>query len=312
MQVSQLICLPIFHSFAAPVAHVLPLRLGITTYFQPRFHLNEFVETVHRLAITDTPVVPPIISALVQYGDKMGDKLHSLRRLICAGAPMNPDVQSKLYDYLHTDCRVSQCWGATETGWVTLTPLAELDRSGSVGRLTLNAKLKLISDTGQDISAEGARGEALIKSTSLMLGYLNNSAASQSAFDVDGFYRTGDRAYVRKGQIFIEGRIKDVMKVKGWQVSPEELEEKIQAHPNVVDCAVMGITFKDDVGLEQTQPRAYVVLKPGYQANGEEITSWVSSQTVSYKHLTGGVHFVDSIPRNPSGKILRRVLIEGS
>jgi len=308
-QISQLICLPVFHTFAGNAAFVLPLRCGIPTYFLPRFRLHEYVDVVERHQITDTLVVPPMISSLVLHGENLGMRLHSLRCLICAGAPMNSGVQKKLYDYLSPESRVSQCWGTTETGWVTLTPIKELDDSGSVGRLTPNVQLKLVSADGGDVSREGECGEALIKSTSMFLGYRENPSANESAFDVDDFYRTGDRAYFRNGRIFIEGRIKDVMKVNGWQVSPQELEEKIQSYPSVADCAVVGHITRDDAGLEQTQPRAYVVLKEGSKANADDISMWVSLRTASYKRLSGGVFFVDKIPRNASGKILRRLLV---
>ena len=222
---------------------------------------------------------------------------------------MKQAVQSALYKHLHPDCRVSQCWGATETGWLTLTSNSELDESGSVGQLTMNTQLKIV-DEEHVIHEEGERGEARIKTTSLFLGYLENDAANESAFDQEGFYKTGDRAFFQDGKVFIEGRIKDTLKVKGWQVSPEELEEKIQGHPSVVDCAVVGHDIADAAGLEQTHPRAYVVVSQNSSTTVQAIYDWVASQTVHYKHLTGGIFFVDNIPRNASGKILRRVLTE--
>lgn len=307
-QISQLISLPVFHAFAGNIAFVLPLRCGIPTYFLPRFKLHEYIDTVDRFRITDSPVVPPIVSSLVLQGGKLGERLHSLRRLICAGAPMNPEVQKALYQYLSPECRITQCWGTTETGWVTLVPVNELDHSGSVGRLTANAKLKLVKAEAED----GECKEALVKTTSMFLGYRGNPSANEAAFDEDGFYRTGDRAHYQDGRVFVEGRIKDVMKVNGWQVSPEELEEKIQAHPDVADCAVVGHTSKDRAGLEQIRPRAYVVLKTGCKADADDICEWVAQRTASYKHLKGGVLFVDSIPRNASGKILRRLLVSGA
>ncbi|KAK5949785.1 hypothetical protein OHC33_009174 [Knufia fluminis] len=305
-KISQLITLPVFHLFAGNAAFVLPLRCGIPTYFLPRFRLDEYVSALDRFQITDTLVVPPIISSLVLQGEGLGNKLHSLRRLICAGAPMNPEVQKKLYNYLSPEARISQCWGTTETGWVTLTPVKELDQSGSVGRLTANTQLKIVSTGGLS-----GHGEALVKSPSIFLGYRENPSANESSFDSEGYYRTGDRAYFKDGKVFIEGRIKDVMKVNGWQVSPEELEEKIQAHPKVVDCAVVGHVSTDRAGLEEVKPRAYVVLKEGSRADADDICTWVNLRTASYKHLKGGVFFVDSIPRNASGKILRRLLLDG-
>lgn len=221
---------------------------------------------------------------------------------------MKQDVQKDLYQFLHPECRVSQCWGTTETGWVTLTPGHELDNSGSVGQLTMNAELKLVDGEDNVIHEEGKQGEALIRTTSLFLGYLHNPVANESAFDQEGFYRTGDRAYYKDQKVFIEGRIKDILKVKAFQVSPEELEEKIQSHPNVIDCAVVGYNITDAAGLELTHPRAYVVVSKYSGTTAQNIYDWVASQTAHYKHLTGGVVFIDSIPRNASGKILRRSL----
>lgn len=193
---------------------------------------------------------------------------------------------------------------------MTLTPDKELDHSGSVGRLTANVQMKLVSADGS-IVPEGEHGEVLVKSPSVFSGYREHPHANESAFDSQGFYRTGDRAYYQDGKLFIEGRIKDIMKVNGWQVSPDELEEKIHSHPAVADCAVVGYTSKDRAGLDQTRPRAYVVLKQGSRAAADDICTWVSSRTASYKHLNGGVFFIDSIPRNASGKILRRLLVGG-
>lgn len=296
-----------FHTFASNLALVLPLRLGITTYFMPRFYPDVFDEAIRKYAITDVPVVPPILSTLSQMGDRMGWKLSSLRRVICAGSKMNSEVQRSFQQYMHKDCRTLQCWGTTETGWLTLTPETELDQTGSVGRLAANTKLKLVAGDGTIITKEGVQGEALVKSPSMMLGYRANPVANESAFDADGFYRTGDRVLYKDGRVFIEGRIKDVMKVKGWQVSPEELEEKLLTHPKVLDCAVVSITTQDRAGSEQTKPRAYVVGSHGVQA--DELSKFLSERVVSYKQLTGGIIFVESIPRNPAGKILRRLLL---
>lgn len=260
------------------------------------------------------PVVPPIVSVLAQQGKKNGEKfagrVHSLRRVICAGSPMKQSIQNDLYQYLHPDCRVSQCWGTTETGWVTLTPGHELDKSGSVGRLTMNTELKLLNGEDVVIHEEGRLGEALVRTTSMFLGYLQNDAANKDAFDNDGFYRTGDRAFFQNQKVFVEGRIKDTFKVKAFQVSPEELEAKIQAHSSVIDCAVVGYNIADAAGLEQTHPRAYVVVSPDSGITAQDIYTWVAAQTAYYKHLTGGVIFIDAIPRNASGKILRRLLLK--
>ena len=139
---SQIVCLPVFHAFAAQIALVLPLRKGITTYFLRRFNLPEFADRVHQYSVTDTAVVPPIITALLKLDPTDCHLLETLRYVICAGAPMDAHVQAQLYDQLAPEAVVAQCWGTTETGWITLFSSHEKDTSGSVGRLLPNVQLK--------------------------------------------------------------------------------------------------------------------------------------------------------------------------
>lgn len=303
-------CLPVFHAFAAQLALVLPLRTGIPTYFLPRFRLDDYVEAVGRFKITDCAVVPPIVTTLLSLDHDQYVKLQSLRYVICAGAPMNADVQNRLYRLLSPKVTIGQCWGATEAGWITLFGADEKDYSGSVGRLLPNSELKIVDEvTGSIIDKEGIAGEALIRSTSIFKRYQGNQEASANAIDEEGFYRTGDKVWIKDGKVFIGGRIKDTMKVNGWQVSPEELEEVIMRHQKVIDCAVTGVIRKDTAGVDQTLPRAFVVIARGTEISEEEIKSFVAAQVVGYKRLTGGVAFVSHIPRNPTGKILRRLLL---
>ena len=142
VQVSQLVFLPVFHAFAAQLALVLPLHRGIRTYFLRRFALKEFTDTVYRYSITDTTVVPPIVTTLRKLSPADKHLLRSLRYIICAGAPMNVPVQAKLYDQLAPEAVVAQCWGTTETGWISLFNTREKDNSGSVGKLLPNVRLK--------------------------------------------------------------------------------------------------------------------------------------------------------------------------
>lgn len=141
-KISQLVCLPVFHAFAAQLALVMPLRRGIPTYFLRKFGFREFVESIHRHSITDTAVVPPIITALLKLPPTEHYLLRSLRYMVCAGAPMNAEIQTKLYSQLQPEAVVAQCWGATELGWITLFSPYEKDTSGSVGRLLPTVKIK--------------------------------------------------------------------------------------------------------------------------------------------------------------------------
>ncbi|ETN44249.1 uncharacterized protein HMPREF1541_10800 [Cyphellophora europaea CBS 101466] len=313
-QPSQLVCLPVFHAFAAQLGLVQPLRLGITTYFLPRFDLDNFIESVRTYQITDAAIVPPIVTALLRR-PHADTGLKSLRYVLCAGAPITAELQAKLYQFLHPDATVGQVWGATELGWVTMFAPGEKDQSGSIGTLLANVELKLEDVDGRRICTDLVHGEALVRSPCFFSDYLDNPEASASAFDDDGFYRTGDRVYVEGDQLYIDGRIKETMKVNGWQVSPTELENVLLQHPSIADAAVVGIYAINQDGLEVTRPRAYVVQRlPESSAarselTAEDVASFLASRLVSYKRLTGGVVFVAAIPRNSTGKILRRLLL---
>ncbi|EXJ65816.1 uncharacterized protein A1O5_11057 [Cladophialophora psammophila CBS 110553] len=309
---SQLICLPVFHAFASPLALVLPLRLGLPTFFLPKWSLSEYLQAIHTYAITDTPVSPPIVGALTQLPASKLPLLESLRYVISAGATLPAIVQNKLRDVLAPTAMITQCWGTTEAGWHTIGSCSqEKDRSGSVGRLLPNAQMKLVDEDGNLIVEEGKAGEAFIKTAMLFSGYLGNPDANNDSFDSDGFYRTGDRVSVRGGYLYYSDRIKETMKVKGWQVSPTELENVLIQHPQIEDVAVVGDIREIAGGLSETFPCAYVVRSGGDRVaplREQDVKNFVASRLISYKQITGDVVFVKQIPRSPSGKILRRKL----
>lgn len=294
------------------------------TYFLPKFNLSDFLQAISKFDITDTPVVPPILGTLAHLSSVEIQHLQSLRYVICAGATLNPSVQEKLASRLHRDANVAQCWGTTEAGWHTLLPWNEKDTSGSVGRLMPDVELKLVDDNGHNIGWEGQVGDALIRSPVLFSGYVGDVPASAEAFDREGFYRTGDFAFIRGGKVYYTGRRKEIMKVNGWQVSPTEVETVLLEHPQTVDAAVYGVQTENDQGIWQTMLCAYVVRrrlesvsagisglsdKPqdkqaGPKLSEQDVKDLVASKLISYKHLKR-VSFVKNIPRSPTGKVLR-------
>lgn len=235
-------------------------------------------------------------------------------------------VQAKFHTILHSEAVVAQCWGTTETGWHTLFHWAENDTSGSVGRLLPNIQIKVIDADGVAVKDDDKDGEALVRSSAMFSGYLENPDANREAFDADGFYRTGDHVRIQAGKVFYIGRFKEILKVNGWQVSPSELESVLVEHPQILDAVVFGLCAENLSGMKEMLPCAYVVRMPvgplnsetgssktNDGTNEEELTSqgvkdFVASRLISYKHLTGLVTFVKSIPRSPTGKILRRQL----
>lgn len=422
----------------------------------PRFQLDTCLRFVQKYNITDLAVVPPIITAFNSLSNTKHTSLQSLRYILCAGAPLDAKVQSKLYEKLAPGAVIGQVWGVTETAWISSFAWHERDESGSVGRLLPSTELKILDDDGNAITEDRIHGEAYVRSPSMFNGYLNNPEANRDAFrpdyethklarspssssrvsrkahapeevrieksvvieeklhkrhassspngkrsfdemrengtgsdvpsyldgpahkrqasdssDGDGgptkstsshslsngtahlktsstnhhltakphwtlptassssssssrvrnddprsitrgtsagtWYRTGDIVYVSDGRIFVSGRCKEIIKVRGWQVSPSELEAILVTHPDVVDVAVKGIEIEGKGEV----PRAYVVpadKKDGSSLREEDLKRFLGEKVVGFKKLDGGVRFVKKIPRNPTGKILRRLL----
>lgn len=171
---------------------------------------------------------------------------------------------------------------------------------------------RLIDDDGNNISAFGVRGELCVRGPTVTPGYFKNDEANAQSFDSDGWFKTGDIAYCDQStrKWYIVDRKKELIKVRGFQVAPPELEAVLLSHPQIIDAAVIGITFP---GADTEYPRAYVVRRPdseGQKLTEEEVQKYVLTRLARFKALTGGVKFVGSIARNPSGKILKRVIRE--
>lgn len=183
--------------------------------------------------------------------------------------------------------------------------------SNAVGELNANCEAMIMSESGShEVTGRGptARGELWVRGHNVMKGYWKNEKATQEIMAPDGWLKTGDIAYVDKdGKFFIVDRIKELIKVKGNQVAPAELEALLLEHPAVADAAVIGIPTADG----DESPRAFVVRQSdalSQRIQAHDLTQFVKEKVVSYKRLTGGIEWVASIPKNPSGKILRRQL----
>lgn len=171
---------------------------------------------------------------------------------------------------------------------------------------------RLIDESGKNISAYNVRGELCVRGPTVTPGYYKNQEANAQSFDDEGWFKTGDIAYCDREtrKWYIVDRRKELIKVRGFQVAPPELEAVLLSHPQVIDAAVIGITIP---GATTEFPRAYVVRRQttdGEKVTEEELRKYVLDRLARYKELTGGVKFVGSIARNPSGKILKRVLRE--
>ncbi|TQS32554.1 hypothetical protein Golomagni_07126 [Golovinomyces magnicellulatus] len=179
---------------------------------------------------------------------------------------------------------------------------------GSVGRLVPNMQAKIVDEDGKELPRNEA-GELLLKGPNVFGGYWKRPDLEKETFSADGWYRTGDICYVCSlGHFYITDRMKELIKYKGFQVPPAELEAKLVGREDIADVCVVGVQNKE----EATEvPRAYIVLAPGNEASpakAKEICDWLASQVAPPKKLRGGVRFIDEVPKSQSGKILRRVL----
>lgn len=199
---------------------------------------------------------------------------------------------------------IIQGYGLTETSPAALFNMPGNTKYASVGvpASATRGKIVAINDsTGVGLPANQS-GELWIKGPQNMLGYLNNKKATEEML-IDGWIRTGDIAhYDDDGFFYITDRLKELIKVKGYQVAPAELEELLRSHPDITDAAVVGVKHEK----YGEAPRAFVIKRPESQVTAQEVEAFVSQKVSDYKRLEGGVQFLDSIPKNATGKIMRR------
>ncbi|KAL8891186.1 MAG: hypothetical protein Q9215_001782 [Flavoplaca cf. flavocitrina] len=311
-EVSRLICIPAFHAFAVPLLTGCAIRESQTAYIMRRFDIEIFLKSIRHFQVTEIPLVPTILIAMLTSSRTTKEDLLSLRSVYVAGSPLRSSTQKDFQSLLHPDAVVTQVWGMTETGWATMFFWPESDDTGSVGRLIPSMRAKLIAEDGSIITEDQRRGELLVKGVSMMNGYFNDPVATAETIDEDGWLHTGDMAYCLQGKWYIVDRKKDMIKVHGWQVAPAEIEAVLLTHPQVINAAVIGIPLKDGTG---EVPEAFVVLKPRaldgtYASHGElevprtseeALKTYLAARLAKYKALSG-VIFVDEIPRTASGK----------
>jgi acyl-CoA synthetase (AMP-forming)/AMP-acid ligase II len=300
--------LPFFHIYGLTCLIHQSLRAGLTLYVLPKFSLDTFCALIQDHRITYSYVVPPVVLLLAKHPDVAKYDLSSIRMLNSGAAPLTKDLVETLHSRLKL--KVKQGYGLSETSPTTHTqPWHEWDKTiGSVGRLLPNQTAKYVSEAGDEVPA-GQTGELWIKGPNVFKGYLNNPEMTAHALTPDGFFKTGDVGFQDEdGSFYITDRVKELIKYKGFQVPPAELEGLLVGHPLVDDVAVIGI-YDHDRATEV--PRAYVVASKATEvgdSHSDEIAEWLASRVASHKRLRGGVHFVEEIPKSVSGKILRRVL----
>jgi acyl-CoA synthetase (AMP-forming)/AMP-acid ligase II len=300
-----LLCvLPLFHIYGLMAVAGFGLFKGMTIVTMPRFDMEQYLGLIQKHGVTVAHVVPPIILGLVNHPAVDGYDLSSVRMIFSGAAPLGADLSQACIDRL--GCQVMQGYGMTETSPVTHLVPADLqsDKLGSIGHLIANTECRLVDpETGKDVGA-GGRGEIWVRGPQVMRGYLNNPDATASTVDEDGWLHTGDIGYVDEdGFFFIVDRVKELIKYKGLQVAPAELEGHLLTHPQVADAAV--VPSPDEEAGEV--PKAFVVRRG--EVDAETLMAFVAERVAPHKRIRA-VEFVDEIPKSASGKILRRVLVD--
>ena len=297
--------LPFFHVYGMCIIMNLGLLGGATLVTMPRFELEQFLDLLERYRVTRAYVVPPIALALARDPAVEGRDLSALRHIVCGAAPLGADLAEEVAERI--GCSVSQGCGMTEMSPVThlVPPGSTVRKPGSIGPPIPGTECRLVDpETGRDARPEEP-GELWMRGPQVMQGYLGNPKATARMIDHQGWLHSGDVAAVdEEGWFTIVDRVKELIKYKGFQVAPAELEAILISHPQVADCAVIGVPDEEAGEL----PKAFVVPASD-DLDIDALAAFLAEQVAPHKRVRA-IELVAEIPKSPSGKILRRLLRE--
>jgi acyl-CoA synthetase (AMP-forming)/AMP-acid ligase II len=303
-----LVCvLPLFHIYGMVVIMNVGLYEGAQIVVMPRFDLDMFLRVLQDYGVTLAHVVPPIMLALAQHPSVDNYDLSKLKTLFSGAAPLSEQLARACGARL--GCDIRQGYGMTETSPAIHLTAATTDWSkcGSIGQCVPNTECKIVDvETGESLG-HGREGEICMRGPQMMKGYLNRPEATAATIDAEGWLHTGDIGYCdESGHFFIVDRLKELIKYKGMQVAPAELEALLLTHPSVADAAVVPVADEEAGEL----PKAFVVRKAGAaEVGAEELMAFVAARVAPYKKIRR-LEFTPQIPKSASGKILRRLLVE--
>jgi acyl-CoA synthetase (AMP-forming)/AMP-acid ligase II len=296
--------LPFFHMYAMLVILNLALHVGVKTVVMPKFDLLDFLKLAQDHKATYLHIVPPIVLALAKHPAVLQFDLSSVRVILSGAAPLGPDLEREVLARF-PKLKIKQAYGLSEASpAISLSPSNAI-KPGAAGLLLPNIEVKVIDTVSGQLLDHHTDGELCFRGPNVMKGYLNNPTSTAATIDADGFLRSGDIGHVDDDcHLYIVDRAKELIKYKGYQVAPAELEGLLLKHPAVADAAVIGIPDEEAGEL----PKAFVVLKPGQTVSAEEVIKYLEGQVAPHKKLRGGLEFIEKIPKSMSGKILRREL----
>ncbi|KAM8707266.1 hypothetical protein ACLKA7_011372 [Drosophila subpalustris] len=303
-EVNVLTVIPWFHAFGCLTLITTATR-GTCLVYLPKFEEKLFLGAIEKYRVMVAFMVPPLMVFLAKHPIVDKYDLSSLMVLLCGAAPLSRETEDQIKERIGVPF-IRQGYGLSESTLSVLVQNDEFCKPGSVGVLKVGIYAKVIDpDTGKLLGAN-ERGELCFKGDGIMKGYIGDVKSTQSAIK-DGWLHTGDIGYYDdEFEFFIVDRIKELIKYKGFQVPPAEIEALLLTNDKIKDAAVIGKPDEEAGEL----PMAFVVKQANVQLTESEVIQFVQERASPAKRLRGGVIFIDEIPKNPSGKILRRVLRE--
>ncbi|GBP88151.1 Probable 4-coumarate--CoA ligase 3 [Eumeta japonica] len=295
--------LPFFHIFGLSIVMLNQMYMGVKLVTMPMFKPELFLEVLVKYKASCLFCVPPMAVFLGKHPAVSPQHLQYLENMICGAAPLaETDVQA--LSAKNKNIIIRQGFGLTETGGAATIGHRRDTNHASVGHTLSCSEIKIADLNTGEALGPGQEGEIWVRGSNVMRGYFDNPEANAETFSPGGWFKTGDIGRYDDGKyLYITDRLKELIKVKGFQVPPAELEALLRTHPKVLDCAVIGIpdTIQGEV------PKAFLVPQPGQSVSTEEVKEYVNAKVTSYKKIKE-VQLVDSIPKNPAGKILRKEL----
>ncbi|KAL0450480.1 UNVERIFIED_CONTAM: 4-coumarate--CoA ligase-like 1 [Sesamum latifolium] len=311
-QITILGLIPFFHIYGLTGICCATIRNKGKVVVMRRYELRAFLNALITHQVTFAPIVPPIILGLVKNPivDEFDLSKLRLRSIMTAAAPLAPEILNE-FEKKFPGVEVQEAYGMTEHSCITLTHGDPnkghgIAKRNSVGFILPNLEVKFVDPESGKSLPKNTPGEICVRSQCVMKGYYKNEHETTLTIDKDGWLHTGDIGYIDDdGDVFIVDRIKELIKYKGFQVAPAELEAILLSHPSVEDAAVVGIPDNEAGEI----PAACVVMNKKAKESEEDMMDYVSSNVASYKRVRA-LQFVDAIPKSPSGKIMRRLIKE--
>jgi long-chain acyl-CoA synthetase len=294
--------LPMFHIFGLNVVLGFSLASGATVVLVQRFDPSTALDTIRERGITVIPGAPPLWLAFSHFDDAPADSFATVRLALTGAAKMPEEAIRRLNDQF--GIQLAEGYGLTEASPVVTSSAGLPIRVGSVGKVLDGITVRLVDEVGDDV-LRGDTGEIWVKGPNVFQGYLDDPQQTARVLTTDGWLRTGDVAMTDdEGYLYLVDRAKDLIIVSGFNVYPAEVEDVIAQHPAVADVGVAAVPHPHT----GEAVKAWVVAHEGMTVDEDTLIAWCNDRLARYKSPSK-ILFVDELPRNVSGKLLRRSLM---